>query len=303
MTEKGHGFPPAAEDPVFFHTPPQFERQADEVVQIQEELVEGLHRRCVSGDLSSRCADNPRVTVMTAAMCQGNKLEQVRDAVPDRFFDTGICEIHAVAFAAGQAKAGMRPIVDIYSTFLQRVYDQIFQEVALQNLPVTFMLDRGGLTGPDGPTHHGVFDIGLHAGVPEHGRHGAGDEQDLSQMLDLALRHDGPSRFAIPRARCRRSPPSGTPVEFGKSEVFRWGDDGVIVCCGALLPDCLKAADLLRRRRASTSASSTPDSSSRSIAKSSCGRFANAASSSRSRKLRSWAALARRCWKLRPMLG
>ncbi len=103
---------------------------------------------------------NPRVTVMTAAMCQGNKLEKVRNTFPERFFDTGICESHAVAFAAGQAKAGLRPIVDIYSTFLQRSYDQLFQEVALQNLPVTFLLDRAGLTGPDGPTHHGCFDLG-----------------------------------------------------------------------------------------------------------------------------------------------
>ena len=101
---------------------------------------------------------DPRVTVLTAAMCQGTKLEPVREAFPDRFFDTGICEGHAVAFAAGMAKAGGRPIVDIYSTFLQRSFDQLFQEVALQNLPVVFMLDRAGLTGPDGPTHHGMFD-------------------------------------------------------------------------------------------------------------------------------------------------
>ena len=105
-------------------------------------------------------ADDDRVTVITAAMCQGNKLEPVREQFPDRFFDVGICESHAVAFAAGQCKTGLRPIVDIYSTFLQRSYDQIFQEVALQDLPVVFMLDRAGLTGPDGPTHHGLFDIG-----------------------------------------------------------------------------------------------------------------------------------------------
>src|SRR4029078_6719078 len=90
---------------------------------------------------------NDRVTVLTAAMCQGNQLERVRDEIPVRFFDTEICESHALAFAAGQAKTGLRPIVDIYSTFLQRSYDQIFQEVALQNLPVTFLLDRAGLTG------------------------------------------------------------------------------------------------------------------------------------------------------------
>src|SRR5437764_11741841 len=103
-------------------------------------------------------AADSKVTVLTAAMCQGNKLEAVRDQFPDRFFDTGICESHAVAFAAGLPKAGLRPVVDIYSTFLQRSFDQLFQEVALQNLPVTFSLHRPGLTGPDAPTHHGAFD-------------------------------------------------------------------------------------------------------------------------------------------------
>ena len=133
---------------------------------------------------------------MTAAMCQGNKLETVRDAFPDRFFDTGICESHAVAFAAGQAKAGLRPIVDIYSTFLQRSYDQIFQEVALQNLPVTFMLDRAGLTGPDGPTHHGMFDIGYMRLFPNMIVMAPGDEHDL--RADARLR---------PRARRARLDP------------------------------------------------------------------------------------------------
>ena len=129
---------------------------------------------------------------MTAAMCQGNKLEPVRDAFPERFFDTGICESHAVAFAAGQAKAGLRPIVDIYSTFLQRSFDQIFQEVALQNLPVTFLLDRAGLTGPDGPTHHGMFDLGYMRLFPNLVVMAPGDEDDLTAMLDFALAHDGP---------------------------------------------------------------------------------------------------------------
>ena len=99
---------------------------------------------------------DPRVAIITAAMCQGTMLEPIREEFPDRFFDVGICESHAVAFAAGLAKAGMRPLVDIYSTFMQRGYDQIFQEVALQNLPVTLLLDRAGLVGPDGPTHHGA---------------------------------------------------------------------------------------------------------------------------------------------------
>ena len=160
VTEKGHGFRPAAEDPVLFHAPPQFRREDEQVVEMQKVVVAVVHPRRPATRLPTPCGRDDRVTVMTAAMCQGNKLEPIRDEFPDRFFDTGICESHTVAFAAGQAKVGLRPIVDIYSTFLQRAFDHIFQEVALQDLPVTFMMDRGGLSGPDGPTHHGVFDLG-----------------------------------------------------------------------------------------------------------------------------------------------
>ncbi|MFL5245797.1 MAG: 1-deoxy-D-xylulose-5-phosphate synthase, partial [Gemmataceae bacterium] len=159
LTEKGHGVAQASEDPVTFHTPPVFEQVGPERTILA--LKRGgakAYTDAVSAAIFKTMQENPKVAVITAAMCQGNKLENARTAFPDRFFDTGICESHAVAFAAGLAKAGIRPIVDIYSTFLQRSFDQIFQEVALQNLPVTFCLDRAGLTGPDGPTHHGAFD-------------------------------------------------------------------------------------------------------------------------------------------------
>ncbi len=189
---------------------------------------------------------NPRVTVMTAAMCQGNKLERVRDAFPSRFFDTGICESHAVAFAAGQAKAGLRPIVDIYSTFLQRAYDQIFQEVALQNLPVTFMLDRAGLTGPDGPTHHGVFDLGYLRLFPNMTVMAPGDEYDLREMLSLSLAQDGPCSIRYPKANVEQIDGKREPVELGRAEVLDWGEDVAIICCGTLLSAGLKAAANLR---------------------------------------------------------
>ncbi|MCA9221175.1 MAG: 1-deoxy-D-xylulose-5-phosphate synthase, partial [Planctomycetales bacterium] len=158
VTEKGHGFQPAESDPVYFHTPPCFVNQNGQAVPKQSSGGGKAYTNYASSAIQHAMRRDERVTVLTAAMCQGNKLEPVREEFPDRFFDVGICESHAVAFAAGQAKAGMRPIVDIYSTFLQRSFDQVFQEVALQNLPVTFMMDRAGLTGPDGPTHHGVFD-------------------------------------------------------------------------------------------------------------------------------------------------
>jgi 1-deoxy-D-xylulose-5-phosphate synthase len=199
-----------------------------------------------SAAIFQQMKDNPRVTVLTAAMCQGNNLELVRDTFPDRFFDTGICEGHAVAFAAGQAKVGLRPIVDIYSTFLQRSYDQIFQEVALQNLPVTFMLDRSGLTGPDGPTHHGAFDIGYLRVLPNIAVMAPADEYDLSRMLGLSLQHDGPCAIRYPKATLASFEFERSPVEFGRSEIVSWGEDCAILCCGALLADCLKAAELLR---------------------------------------------------------
>src|SRR5262249_21499659 len=147
---------------------------------------------------------DPRVTVMTAAMCQGNKLERVRTDFAGRFFDVGICESHAVAFAAGQAKAGARPIVDIYSTFLQRSFDQIFQEAPLKNLPGTFCLDRSGLTGPDGPTHHGVFDTPYMRLFPNMVVMAPGDELDVAPMLQFALRHDGPASLRYPKTNLEK---------------------------------------------------------------------------------------------------
>src|SRR5687767_6183427 len=199
VTEKGHGFSPAAQDPVFFHTPPAFKQENGQPVP-KKSGGGPAYTNIISEAIRDELLKNPRVTVLTAAMCQGNKLEKIRDEFPDRFFDTGICESHAVAFAAGQAKAGLRPIVDIYSTFLQRSYDQIFQEVALQNLPVVFTLDRAGLTGPDGPTHHGCFDIAYMRCFPNMVVMAPGDAWDAPAMLAFALQHEGPISLRYPKA-------------------------------------------------------------------------------------------------------
>jgi len=245
FTEKGHGFQPAAEDPVFFHTPSPFECQPDGVLSIKKSTARS-YTHVASDAIYEQMQKNPRVAVLTAAMCQGNNLGKVRDAFPTRFYDTGICEEHAVAFAAGMAKAGVRPIVDIYSTFLQRSYDQIFQEVSLQNLPVTFLLDRAGLTGPDGPTHHGVFDIGYMRVFPNMVLMAPGDARDLPAMLDFALGHDAPVSIRYPKANVFEVDRAFAPIELGKSEVIDWGADGAIVACGTLLPDCIAAAERLR---------------------------------------------------------
>ncbi|MCH7752411.1 MAG: 1-deoxy-D-xylulose-5-phosphate synthase [Planctomycetes bacterium] len=245
VTEKGHGFQPALEDPVLFHAPPQFERRDDQIVTLKKSSSRA-YTHVASAAIGEQMRSNPLVTVLTAAMCQGNKLEQIRDELADRFFDTGICEAHTVAFAAGQAKAGMRPIVDIYSTFLQRAYDHIFQEVVLQNLPVTFMLDRGGLAGPDGPTHHGVFDFGYLRVFPNLVVMAPGDARDLPAMLDFALQTDGPCAIRYPKAAAVEIDREVSPVQLGRSEVLHWGTDGCLVACGALLPRCLAAAEQLR---------------------------------------------------------
>ncbi|MEX2168742.1 MAG: 1-deoxy-D-xylulose-5-phosphate synthase [Pirellulales bacterium] len=244
VTEKGHGFRPAAEDPVLFHAPPQFERECDRVVTMKKGGARS-YTHVASDAIHNQMGQNERVTVMTAAMCQGNNLEKVRESFPDRFFDTGICEAHTVAFAAGQAKVGLRPIVDIYSTFLQRAFDHLFQEVALQNLPVTFMLDRGGLAGPDGPTHHGVFDLGYLRLLPNMVVMAPGDADDLFSMLPFALGHEGPCAIRYPKAAAETISGERTPIELGRSEVLSEGDDGTIICCGALLSNCLAAAKQL----------------------------------------------------------
>src|SRR5262249_9506651 len=162
---------------------------------------------------------------------------------PDRFFDVGICESHAVAFAAGLAKVGIRPVVDIYSTFLQRSYDQIFQEVCLQNLPVTFTLDRSGLTGPDGPTHHGVFDIPYMRIFPNMVVMAPGDELDVPAMFNLAVTHPGPITMRYPKANLEKVERAVAPMELGQAEVHDWGEDGAFVVFGTLFPTAVKAAE------------------------------------------------------------
>jgi 1-deoxy-D-xylulose-5-phosphate synthase len=244
VTEKGRGYKPAEDDPVYFHTPPAFEDEdgAPRVLSIGEKPAFTNYARDA---ILSQMRKNDKVTVMTAAMCQGNKLEPVRDEFPERFFDVGICESHAVAFAAGQAKTGLRPIVAIYSTFMQRSYDQIFQEVALQDLPVVMMLDRAGLTGPDGPTHHGLFDIGYMRVFPNIVMMAPADATEVEPMLEFALQHSSPTSIRYPKTSALNFDRPKQPIELGKAEVIRQGRDGTILAVGAMVQQALSAADQL----------------------------------------------------------
>jgi 1-deoxy-D-xylulose-5-phosphate synthase len=250
FTIKGYGVDQAAEDPVTYHAPPVFEKVDPTTGRVMAFKKGGArsYTDAVSAAILAAMQRDPHVVVLTAAMCQGNKLEKVREQFPDRFFDVGICESHAVAFAAGLAKGGLKPIVDIYSTFLQRAFDQIFQEICLQNLPVVFCMDRAGLSGPDGPTHHGAFDIPYLRLFPNMTLMAPGDEADIAPMLEYALKHPGPIALRYPKANLERveraEPPA--PIALGKAEVIHWGCDGCFVAYGALLGQCVAAARRLR---------------------------------------------------------
>lgn len=247
VTDKGHGYQPAERDPVFFHTPPAFE-DAEGEAKILPSKAAPAYTNFARDAIGDAMRQDERVTVMTAAMCQGNKLEPVREEFPDRFFDVGICESHAVAFAGGHAKTGLKPIVTIYSTFLQRSYDQIFQEAALQNLPVVFMMDRAGLAGPDGPTHHGVFDIGYMRVFPNIVCMAPGSGQELKDMLAFALECDCPVGIRYPKASAAEIDLSGQPIEMGKSQVVRWGTDGAILGLGPMLETAVETAEELAKQ-------------------------------------------------------
>lgn len=247
LTTKGHGVPQASSDPVTYHTPPVFEKMGPErsIVSFKRGGSKA-YTDAASAAIYQAMQRDPKVVAITAAMCQGNKLEKVREDFKDRFFDVGICESHAVAFAAGIAKTGGRPIVAIYSTFLQRAYDQMFQEVSLQNLPVTFCLDRAGLTGPDGPTHHGVFDTAYTRILPNFVVMAPGDELDVAPMLNFALGHDAPVSIRYPKANLEKVERSPAPLELGLAEIHEWGPDGALIAYGSLFPTCVKAAEKLR---------------------------------------------------------
>jgi 1-deoxy-D-xylulose-5-phosphate synthase len=219
-----------------------------------ERVVEAIDAASAGKERSftdwARCAiyramkRDPRVCVVVAAMTQGNMLETARAEFPDRFFDVGICEAHAVNFAAGLAKAGMRPIVDIYSGFLQRAYDHLFQEASLQNLPIIFALDRAGLVGADGPTHHGVFDLSYLRPFPNITTIAPGDACDMARAFEFALTLDGPTAIRYPKTNAARIRREVAPFELGRAEVLRDGTDGAfVVCGGGILKTALDLAE------------------------------------------------------------
>jgi 1-deoxy-D-xylulose-5-phosphate synthase len=193
---------------------------------------------------------DPRVVGVTAAMTDGSGLFQLAKEQPTRYFDTAICEQHAVGLSAGMATAGLRPVCAIYSTFLQRGFDQVFQEVCLQGLPVVLAIDRACLVGPDGPTHHGVFDIAFLRTLPGIVLMAPKDGAELSAMLDFALGYGHPVALRWPRAAVGEFPGLGlpsAPIQLGQAEVLRQGADGALIAYGAMVETAWAAARELER--------------------------------------------------------
>ncbi|MGE5237121.1 MAG: 1-deoxy-D-xylulose-5-phosphate synthase, partial [Acidobacteriota bacterium] len=245
VTRKGKGYEPAEADPVFWHGATPFSVETGEVTK--KKSGPPSYTKVFATSLIELARHDDRVVAITAAMPEGTGLDAFAKEFPTRCFDVGICEQHAVTFAAGLATRGLRPVVAIYSTFLQRAYDQIFHDVCLMRLPVVFVLDRGGLVGADGPTHHGVFDLSYLRVYPELVVMAPKDEDELRHMVATALAHNVPAAIRYPRGNGYGVPMEGEPhpLPVGRAEVLREGRDGLIWAIGTLATEASTAADRL----------------------------------------------------------
>ncbi|MDF1800258.1 MAG: 1-deoxy-D-xylulose-5-phosphate synthase [Planctomycetota bacterium] len=256
LTEKGKGHPTAPTHPERHHAakPPVYRVPSAEEAEAAKKPSGQTFTQAFAAALEDAAERDLRVHAITAGMPSGTGLVGYAERFPSRFHDTGIAEQHAVAMAGGMAKAGLRPVAAIYSTFLQRGYDQVFQEVALQGLPVLFCMDRAGLVGSDGPTHNGVFDLAYLRCLPGMVLGSPRDATDMRRMIDMYLRGDGPVGLRYPRGNCPAEEriPAGErrSMQPGKAEVLREqeGDHAVIWALGAITETALEAAAQLAVR-------------------------------------------------------
>lgn len=246
VTKKGKDYAPAERDPASFHGVPPFEIKTG--LPLKKSSIP-TYTKVFSQTLIRLAERDERILAISAAMPEGTGLSSFAERFPDRFYDVGIAEQHGVTFAAGLASGGFHPVVAIYSTFLQRAYDQIVHDVCLQNLPVTFAIDRAGLVGEDGPTHHGTFDISYLRHIPNMVLMAPKDEDELQHMLYTSINHQGPSAVRYPRG-------TGVGVEIrsqsrlleiGKGEILLEGDDVAIIAIGSMVYPSIEAAGLLKK--------------------------------------------------------
>jgi 1-deoxy-D-xylulose-5-phosphate synthase len=248
VTRKGKGYAPAEADPIQYHGVSKFDPGVGIVVKAAPVPPPVPGYTQVFGDwLCDMAAIDPRVVGITPAMREGSGLVRFSREYPDRYFDVGIAEQHAVTFGAGLACDGMKPVVAIYSTFLQRGYDQLIHDVAIQNLPVVFAIDRGGLVGADGPTHHGSLDLSYLRCVPNLAVMVPSDENETRQMLFTAYSLGTPAAVRYPRGTGPGVPVEAkmTALPMGKGEVKRRGTGVAFLAFGSMVAPCLKAAEVL----------------------------------------------------------
>jgi len=244
ITKKGLGYEPAMKNPVWFHACPAFVQETGEPAK---KATRPSYTAVAVNTLVKLARQDKRIVAITAAMCEGTGLTAFEKEFPDRLYDVGIAEQHAVTFAAGLAAQGMRPVVAIYATFLQRAYDQVVHDVATQNLPVSFFIDRGGLVAEDGTTHHGAFDYAYLRHVPNMVVMAPKDENELQHMMATCLQHDGPASVRYPRGLSLGVPMDAdiNALPVGKAELLRNGADVAIVAIGVTVCQAMRAAERL----------------------------------------------------------
>ncbi len=251
ITKKGLGYEPAMKNPVWFHACPPFVRETGAPAK---KAVRPSYTAIAMDTLAKLAREDKRIVAITAAMCEGTGLTAFEKEFPDRIYDVGIAEQHAVTFAAGLAAQGMKPVVAMYATFLQRAYDQVVHDVATQNLPVAFCIDRGGLVAEDGTTHHGAFDYAYLRHVPNMVVMAPKDENELQHMMKTCLQHDGPISVRYPRGVSlgvkMDSVPRALPI--GKGELLKDGTDVAIVAIGVTVWPAVQAAERLSQEGVST---------------------------------------------------
>ncbi len=245
LTKKGKGYQPAEDNPSLFHGVGPFDIKSGKVLKGKGGAAS--YTAVFGSALCKLAAEDERIAAITAAMPDGTGLSGFAKDFPERFFDVGIAEQHAVTFAAGLAAEGYRPVFAVYSSFLQRAYDQVFHDVCLQNLPVTFALDRGGVVGSDGPTHHGAFDISYLRHLPNITLMAPKDENELQHMLATSINLGGPVAVRYPRGNGYGVPLDQklTQIQIGRSELLRQGSQAAVLALGTMVRPALEAAQSL----------------------------------------------------------
>ena len=246
VTKKGKGYPPAEQDPVRFHSVGPFEIATGKSIS-SKEPGETSYTAVFREKIAELAKDNKKIIAITAAMPEGTGLDKFHNLYPERFFDVGIAEGHAVCFAGGLAQQGLRPVVAIYSTFLQRAYDQIIECVALQNAGVVFCLDRAGIVGEDGATHQGVFDIAYLRSIPNMTVMAPKDGQELEDMLALAVTLGTAVSVRYPKATCPQINLPSSPLRVGKAEILREGNGFAVLALGSMVAPSFEAMEILAK--------------------------------------------------------